>query len=500
MKKKFIIIKWVYPSIFFLGNLIFTNAAAQKGLTLEQSLTVAESNSPTVMKTRLSLIRSQENLNVQLAGLKSKFALSVNPLTYSQNRAYNTSSEIFNTSKNIKSSGAFTIVQPILPTDATITLSDNFSYINTLLNEQYPQSVGVRYNNDIGISINQPLFTYNHIKLNLKTLQLQLENSQLSYAVQLLATEKSVTQAFYSVYQAQQSMEIAHQAFLDMIKNFEIVKNKANAGVSAQSEMVQAELNLETTRSTYENSQVSFENAKDQFKENIGYDMYEDIIVLPDISVDTTIKVDVAFAIDQGLKNRMELRERQITIESSLLDLVTVKALNKFNGNLNLAFGYNGNNSQLPNIYKDPVDNENVSLTFSIPIYDWGQEKSRIKAQEATIESNKVDLNTQHNDIIVTIRQSNRNLKNLINQIEIAKASVANAQLTYDLNLEKYKNGTLTGMDLSIYQNQLSQNKLNYTNSLISYKLELLNLKILSLYDFEKKQPVSPVTTLNNKN
>jgi outer membrane protein TolC len=285
-----------------------------------------------------------------------------------------------------------------------------------------------------------------------------------------------------------------------MMKNFEITKNKANAGVSAQSEMVQAELNLETTKSTYENSQVTFENAKDQFKENIGLNLYEDIIVLPDISVDTTIKVDAAFAIEEGLKNRMELRERQITIESSLLDLITVKALNKFNGTLNLAFGYNGNNSQLPNIYKDPVDNENVALTFTIPIYDWGQEKSRIKAQEAIIESNKVDLSSQQSDIIVTIRQSYRNLKNLINQIAIASVSVKNAQLTYDLNLEKYKNGTLTGMDLNIFQNQLSQNKLNYTNSLISYKLELLNLKILTLYDFEKKQPVSPVMTLNNKN
>jgi outer membrane protein TolC len=100
----------------------------------------------------------------------------------------------------------------------------------------------------------------------------------------------------------------------------------------------------------------------------------------------------------------------------------------------------------------------------------------------------------------LTVRQSFRNLKNLINQIAIARVSVTNAQLTYDLNLEKYKNGTLTGMDLSIFQNQLSQNKLNYTNSLISYKLELLNLKILTLYDFEKKLPVSPVKTLNNKN
>lgn len=51
-------------------------------------------------------------------------------------------------------------------------------------------------------------------------------------------------------------------------------------------------------------------------------------------------------------------------------------------------------------------------------------------------------------------------------------------------------------MDLNIYQNQLSQKQLSYTNSLISYKLELLNLKIQTLYDFEKKTPVTPVTTL----
>ena len=219
------------------------------------------------------------------------------------------------------------------------------------------------------------MFTYNRTKLNLKTLQLQLENAQLSYAVQLLATEKSVTQSFYAVYQAQQSMDISNQAFQDMIKSNEITKNKANAGISAQSEMFQAELNLATTKSDYENKQVTFENAKDAFKNMIGISLYDDIIVLPNIEVDTTVKIDVGFAIDEGLANRMELRERQITIETSQLDLVTVKALNEFHGTLNLSFGYNGNNPQLPDIYQNPVNNENFALSFQIPIYDWGQEK-----------------------------------------------------------------------------------------------------------------------------
>ena len=73
---------------------------------------------------------------------------------------------------------------------------------------------------------------------------------------------------------------------------------------------------------------------------------------------------------------------------------------------------------------------------------------------------------------------------------------MTNAQLTYDLNLERYRNGDLTGMDLNLFQEQLSQKQLSYTNALISYKLELLNLKIQTLYDFEKKEQVSPVMEL----
>ena len=47
--------------------------------------------------------------------------------------------------------------------------------------------------------------------------------------------------------------------------------------------------------------------------------------------------------------------------------------------------------------------------------------------------------------------------------------------MTYEINLENYRNGTITGMDLQQYQTQLSSAKTEYTNSLIQYKIELLN-------------------------
>ncbi|OFY46514.1 MAG: hypothetical protein A2Z69_00435, partial [Bacteroidetes bacterium RBG_13_44_24] len=332
-------------------------------------------------------------------------------------------------------------------------------------------------------------------KLQLRELELALENSQLNYAIQLLSLENMVTQAFYYVYQQQQSLEIARQAFQNMRQSYEVSKNKVDAGISPREEMYQAELNLATTKSDFENRQVALDNAKDDFKIMIGMSLYDDLIVLPNILVDT-VKVDIAFAIDHGITNRMELQQRKISIEESEFDLIQTKSLNEFRGSLGLSVGLFGDNEKFGDVYDNPTDNESVSLSLVIPLWDWGERKSRIKASEATIETANISLEEEQNDIILSIRKVYRNLINLQNQIEIARQNVTNAQLTYDLNLERYKNGDLTGMDLNIYQNQLSEKQLSYTNSLISYKLELLNLKIQTLYDFENKKPVSPVMSL----
>jgi outer membrane protein TolC len=468
-------------------------AFPQNAVTLEEALKIAEDNSPSMKRTRLNLVRSQENLNAQNAALKSQFSLSINPIGYSQNREFNDLISEWNSTRTTESFGLFTIAQPIVFTDAVVSLTNRFGFKDSY--SEYADKTTKGFSNRLSLNVDQPLFTYNRTKLQLKELQLSLENAQLNYAIQLLSLEKNVTQAFYYVYQQQQSMEISNQAYLNMQKSYEVSKNKVDAGISAREEMFQAELNLASSKSEYENKQVAFENAKDEFKLMVGMSLYDDFSVLPNIEVDT-VQVDIAFAIDQGLENRMELRQSQITIETSQFDLIQTKALNEFKGSLGLSVGLFGDNENFGNVYQSPTDNESVSLSLTIPLWDWGERKSRIKATEASIESANISYEEEQSNIILGVRKVYRNLLNLQNQIEIAKQNVTNAQLTYDLNLEKYKNGDLTGMDLNIYQNQLSEKQLSYTNSLISYKLELLNLKIQTLYDFEKKIPVTPVKTI----
>jgi outer membrane protein TolC len=478
-----------------LLTILSLSAAAQQGLTLDSAMEIAEESSPTLKRSRISLDRSRENLNAQRASLKSNFSLSINPFEYSHNREFLDFASEWNTRETVRSEGAFTVAQPIVATDARVSLTNRLSWQNSY--SEYNDTRTTGFNNNLYLSLNQPLFTYNRTKMQIKELELALENSQLNYAIQRLSMERQVAQYFYNVYQKQQSLQIADEAYKNMQNSYTIILNKVDAGLSAREELFQAELNLATSRSDYENSLVDLENAKDDLKMLIGMSLFDDIMVLPNIEVDT-IDIDITFAIDQGLANRMELRQRQIDIESSRFSLIQTQALNEFKGELNLSIGLFGDNEAFSKIYNTPTDNQDVSVSFTVPLWDWGEKESRIRAAELAIESQEINYDDETNNIVINVRKVYRNLQNLKNQIEIARQSVDNAQLTYELNLEKYENGDLTGMDLNIYQNQLSEKKLAFTNSLISYRLELLNMKIQTLYDFEKDQPVAALSFTNN--
>jgi outer membrane protein TolC len=166
------------------------------------------------------------------------------------------------------------------------------------------------------------------------------------------------------------------------------------------------------------------------------------------------------------------------------------------------SFGVQGNNEQFSDLFATNTNTPAIGLTLNIPLFDWGERKSEIKAAEASLQSSRISYEVEQTNIVMNIRSVVRSLKNLENQIEIQRKTVENAELTYDINLERYRNGDLTSLDLGMYQNQLSESKMSLTNAIINYKIELLNLKIQTLYDFEKQIPIIPeeLTSYNNEN
>ena len=464
----------------------------QQLLTIERAMDIAQENNPTLKSTLLNLERYQQSLIAERASLKSRFSLNLTPIDYGKGRRFDTRLSQWYTNETLGTGGTFQVTQPILWTDGTLSLinslgwQDNYSIIGGESNSNRA------FTNNLYLQLSQPIFTYNRRKMALQQLEYDYENANISYALRRLETERQITRQFYDVYMAQSTLQTGMEELANAEQNYDIIKNKVESDLAARDELFQAELNLATAQSTTDERKVALENAKDLLKQSLGMSLGDDIAVLAEINIEPVV-VDRQKAIDHGLASRLELRQREI--ESAELDfqMIQTKAMNEFKGDVVLTYGLVGDNSNFGRIYESPTQNPRIAINFAIPIFDWGEKKARIRAQEAAQQVNRINYEQDIVGIELNIRQVCRSLENLWTQIKIAEQSVRNAQLTYDLNLTRYREGDINGMEINQFQAQLSNKKVAYTQALINYKIELLNLKILSLYDFEKDADIVPV-------
>jgi len=476
-----------------------TDARAQMILTMEEALEYSSLHNPDLINSRMSMERYEQNLIAQKASLKSRFSLNLEPISYSQSRQFDSRYSDWYTNKSLSSSGTFSISQPIMWTDATLSLNNRISWQNNESTIGGNTNSNRAFSNRLYLSLNQPLFSYNRTKMNMRQIEMNYENARISYALQMLNVERNITSQFYSLFMSQQNLEISESELENAERNFNIIKDKVEADIATKDEYYQAELNLAQSRSSLENQRVSLENAKDNFKQALGIPLDEDIRVVCSIEAEPVL-VDFDKALESALSTRLELRQREISREQQEMQMVQVKDNDSFSGNISLSLGIMGDNTDFQNIYDHPTNNPSVAISFSVPIFDWGARKARIKAAQIEREMFELSAEEELKSIEMNLRSTCRSLDNLLGQIAIAEQSQKNAQLTYDLNEERYRNGELTGMQMNQFQTQLSNSKMSYTQAIINYKVQLLNIKILTLYDFEKDAPVVPITyDRNNK-
>ncbi len=474
-----------------------TIAHSQSVLSLEEALEVANENSPEVRKSRLNRQRSKSFLDAQRASLKTNFNLSLDPFNYSREERFYEVLSQWQTTETYSTMANFSISQPIALTDGVVSLNNRLAWQQSTTESGPQVNEDIAFSNNLFLQYTQPLFTYNQTKQNLEELELDYERSDIQYRLQKLSTEVQVTRNYYNLYARQMALEISREELENQKDNYQVVQNKVDAQLLALEELYQAEVNLASARSQVYTREVQLQNAKDQFKQLIGMGLDRNFRVGLDIQIDS-VEVNMDKAIQNALASRLEIRNREIELQNARFNLIETSAQNKFKGNVSVSLGVQGVDKNFSQMYDVPTTSPTISLHFDVPIWDWGARKARIKAAKLNIESSQIDLNEESKTINLDIRQTIRNLRNYKNQIEIARKNQENARLTYEINLERYNNGDLTGMDLQLYQNQLSQKKMDLTTALIDYKMELLNLKMQTLYDFMENEPLLPKDVVNS--
>lgn len=477
-------------------------AAAETLLSLDDAIDIALEQGYDMKTNRLSLIQAEQSRLAAKYRFRTNVDMSFNLPSWTENvREVQVPNglPVYNSLGTYRYQGTLNINQP-LPTDGRITLRSRMyqSKESNYFAETKNTLKRMDFLSSFSVNLTQPLFSFNNIKANLKRAELNYERSSLTLRRNRLDVVYTVTNSFYDLYRATRSRDIAQETLNQQQMQYDTAKSKFDAGLIPEVEALRLEVELATARSQFYEAEATLERQKEAFKTVIGVELSDDIGVQTEISYGR-VEVDTEEAIRIGLTNRTELREQEIAIELSKLNLKQIDAEREVSGNLSAYYDFTGRSDPtLPygsgtrDLFDSSIDdlerrpgNRGVTMSLDIPIFDWGVNKAEVESARATLRQAEIRAEEQKKTVIMSISDAVRQLRAAENRLAVLEKSQEVAQRTYDISLERFSNGVITSLDLSQDNRSLSNAKLQYLSAYISYKLAVADLKRKTLYDFE---------------
>ncbi|MCD6346982.1 MAG: TolC family protein, partial [Bacteroidales bacterium] len=271
-------LKSTYLLIFlFLISVNLTFSQQIHSLDLETSIQVAKHQSNTMLMLMQQLDQAAYNLKATTSQYKTNVSMNFTLPQYTETiRQYEDSLGIsfYPIRQNLLSSN-LTINQP-LPTDGFLYIQSGIqNYTDFYANDRSSQIVS-------RIGLQQPIeafFGFNNYKLYMKQAKLNYDMALKRLKRQELDLVYIVSQAFYGVLSSQEAMNIARMNYERQKEAYTIAQNKFEAGLLREVEALQMEVDLAQASNQFENAKTSFAAQTRQFKETIGIELADSIVI-----------------------------------------------------------------------------------------------------------------------------------------------------------------------------------------------------------------------------
>jgi outer membrane protein TolC len=215
------------------------------------------------------------------------------------------------------------------------------------------------------------------------------------------------------------------------------------------------------------------------------------------------IVVDEDKAVEYALKNRIELRERDIAIEQQKMSIRQRKAEGMVRGYFDayvqktgtsmddLSTSYVSTIKTSANDFMDRPINYGVGFTVSVPLLDWGENRARVRAAEARQRQNILSKEELERSIETETRNSVAELNNNLKRLQLLEKNVVIAEKSFAITLQRFTDGDIDSQTLALERNRLNSAYRNHLSAYIAYQLSLADIMRKTLYDFEKNEPVA---------
>jgi outer membrane protein TolC len=296
----------------------------------------------------------------------------------------------------------------------------------------------------------------------------------------------TVTKAYYGLVNAQRKYATAQLAVEQAHRLLTITQDLERGGEAPHSDVVKAQIQDNAQVQAFREAQLAMGTARLDLAVLLSRDFDQSFQVVDDLHLSSALP---SFAEIQGLARRgnPDLRVAMENLRSASFDVTSARQAFLPTLSVDLVWGIEANQvgwntvvAAAPQLGPVPSAGYFLTGSLTLPVWDWGARKSKLRQAELRREQANVELSAAQRQLLRNLSGYYEEAQTARGELDLLRQSADLATENLRLNTLRYQAGEATILELVDAQTTLNQARNAYDDGLVRYRLALANLQTLT--------------------
>lgn len=291
--------------------------------------------------------------------------------------------------------------------------------------------------------------------------------------------DATVTQNYYTLLAAQHKYANAAQSLNEARQFVDITRKLEAGGEAARSDVVKAEIQLGQRERDAQDAGAAIERTRIGFGVLLFADYTQEFSVADDLRTAPALP-SRAQVEESAARNNPEIRAAQASVRQQQFEIASARAAYFPTLTFDYFYGIDANQYAIWNRNHERNLGSVAQGTLTIPVWNWGATRSKVRQGELRLQQAKADLSLAQRQLLA-------NLNAFYLEAQVAGAQLDSLRRSADLSAEslrltllRYQAGEATALEVVDAQSTLLQARNAQDDGLVRYRVGLASLQTLT--------------------
>ena len=400
--------------------------------------------------------------------------------------------DVFRTQQSFYASGGLYVQQNFDLTGGTFYLQSDLGFLRNFGDNATTQFTSV----PVRLGYSQSLIGYNAFKWERRIEPLKYERVKKEFIYNVEQVSEEATTYFFNLAMAQAEYDLAKNNVITSDTLYRIGKERYKIAAISQADLLTLELDLVNARNTFRNKESELKRAMFSLASFLNINKNTVIeLELPTRPKELFIPIDKALECSRN--NNPQLLQLKQNVLEAQRDVDRTKKESRFNVSLDASIGFNQVAERLGDAYRNPLQQDLVSVSVSIPLVDWGVRKGKYNMARNNLNVTEISAKQEEvsieEEVIMTVNDFHIQQQLISSAEEALELSVK----AYNETRERFVIGKADISSLTLSLNRQQQAQQNYISALQNYWQNYYKIRRLTLFDFVTGIPLEKLFDYN---